>query len=319
MKTSELISLRNNLQNISFINLTNEVNSLDAAISKNHNLPLFENYRSKLDKILNFVSTIEIQLENQQEEITKLINEIEQEIAEQTKPLMQLGYKINGFYGSNLTNWDVERTDRILELSDDERGEIGTVVRSYTSWQYPTLEIGPGDGAWTESLVAGDPLYIIDRHQEFLDSTLSKFNEVYRKRVRPYLTGQHAGKSEFDFSMLPKEQFGFIFAWNVVNFWPFTETKHTLTQCWDLLRPGGVMMFSFNNCNVVQCAEAGESGYKSYLTPQLLNSIFDELGFEIIQYRSTSINVHWVEIKKPGVLTTTKRHQTLGKICAVNA
>ena len=77
--------------------------------------------------------------------------------------------------------------------------------------------------------------------------------------------------------------------------------------------------FSFNNCNIVQCAEAAESGYKSYLTPQLLNNIFDELGFEIIQYRSTSINVHWVEIKKPGVLTTTKRHQTLGKICAVNA
>ena len=147
----------------------------------------------------------------------------------------------------------------------------------------------------------------------------SKFNEVYQRRLRTYLTGVHAKRREFDYSMLPQEQFGFIFAWNVVNFWPFQETKRALTQCYNLLRPGGAMMFSFNNCDIVQCAESAESGYKSYLTKTLLNSIFDELGFEIIQYRSTSVNVHWVEIKKPGALTTTKRHQALGKICAVNA
>jgi SAM-dependent methyltransferase len=233
--------------------------------------------------------------------------------------MMQLGYTVNDFFGSNLTNYDVERLDRVLELSDDERGEIGTVLRSYTDWHYPTLEIGPGDGDWTESLVAGDPLYIVDRHQEFLDSTLAKFNEVYQKRLRPYLTGLHADRPEFDYSMLPQGQFGFIFAWNVVNFWPLKETKHTLSQCWDLLKPGGAMMFSFNNCDVVQCAEAAETGYKSYLTPKLLNDIFNELGFQVIQYRSTSVNVHWVEIKKPGVLQTSKRHQTLGKILTVHS
>ena len=157
-------------------------------------------------------------------------------------------------------------------------------------------------------------MYIVDRHQEFLNSTLSKFNPVYQRRVRPYLTGLHADRPEFDYSMLPKGQFSFIFAWNVVNFWPFQETKHTIRQCWDLLRPGGAMMFSFNNCDVVQCAEAAESGYKSYLTPKLLNTVFDELGFKVIQYRSTSSNIHWVEVKKPGILATSKRHQALGKI-----
>ena len=319
MKLSELVHLRNNLQNLTFDALNQQVDLIDAAISKNSLLPLHENYKTQIENFIEFLDKIESDIEKQKHCLSNLIIEVEKEIEEITKPMLKLGYKINDFFGSNLTNVNVERSDRVLELSYDERGEIGTVVRSYTTWQYPTLEIGPGDGDWTESLVAGDPLYIVDRHQEFLDSTLSKFNEVYQRRLRTYLTGVHAKRREFDYSMLPQEQFGFIFAWNVVNFWPFQETKRALTQCYNLLRPGGAMMFSFNNCDIVQCAESAESGYKSYLTKTLLNSIFDELGFEIIQYRSTSVNVHWVEIKKPGALTTTKRHQALGKICAVNA
>ena len=316
MKLSELIKLRNNLQNISFTALNHEVNDIDAVVSKNFNFSIHENYKSSLNNVIKLLSDIESQIENQQERITDLIQEVDKEIFELTATMMELDYTYKNPMVPCLSNYIVERTDRVLELSHNERGEISTVVRSYTSWQYPTLEIGPGDGEWTESLVAGDPLYIVDRHQEFIDSTLSKFNEIYRRRVRPYFVGTH-GVKEFDYSALPQGQFGFIFAWNVVNFWPFKETKHTLKQCYDLLRPGGVMMFSFNNCDVVQCAEAAESGYKSYLTPTLLNNIFNKLGFEIIQYRSTSVHVHWVEIKKPGVLSTTKRHQTLGKIVSV--
>ena len=317
MKLSELVKLRNNLQDIKFDILSNDIDLLDAAVSRNLMLPLHENYKQSILTVIDFFDKTENSINEKQQNIKNLIEKIDDEITAITSSMLELGYKVNDYYGSNLTNFDVERVDRILELSDDERGEIGTVLRSYTNWRYPTLEIGPGDGEWTESLVAGDPLYIVDRHQEFLDSTLRKFNEVYQRRLRPYLTGIHADRPEFDYTMLPQGQFGFIFAWNVINFWPLKETKHTLHQCWDLLKPGGVMMFSFNNCDVVQCAVSAETGYKSYLTPKLLNDVFAEIGFEVIQYRSTSINVHWVEIKKPGVLQTSKRHQTLGKIISL--
>lgn len=317
MNLSQLVALRNNLQDLNFTKLLQEVEVLDAAVSSNNNLQVHTNYKESLNKLVSFFSAIENNLDSVQNSIEQFIFEIDKEINELTAPMMKLGYQINGYFGSNLTNWDVERNDRKLDLSDEERSEINTVIRSYTNWKYPTLEIGPGDGEWTESLVAADPLYIIDRHQEFLDSTLNKFNPIYRKRVRSYLTGLHANRPEFDYSMLPQNQFGFIYAWNVVNFWPYEETKHVLAQCFNLLKPGGSMLFSFNNCDIVQCAEYAETGYKSYLTPKLLNNIFQTLGFLVKQYRSTSISVHWVEIQKPGNLITTKRHQTLGKIISV--
>lgn len=319
MKLSDLTRLKNNLQGINLAKLAQEVEVLDAAVSSSNNLQLHTNYKESLAEMITVLSSIENNLDNLQKCKEQFICQIDKEIAEVTEPMMALGYRINGFFGSNLTNFDVERNDRKLDLTDDERSEIGTVIRSYTNWKYPTLEIGPGDGDWTESLVAADPLYIIDRHKEFLDSTLNKFNEIYQKRIRSYLTGLHAGKTEFDLSMLPQGQFGFIFAWNVINFWPFKETRHVLRQCFDLLRPGGSMLFSFNNCDIEQCAEYAESGYKSYLTPKLLNNIFTELGFLVKQYRSTSVAVHWVEIQKPGDLQTSKRHQTMGKICSINA
>lgn len=319
MNLSQLVTLKNNLQDLNFAKLLQEVEKLDAAVSSNSNLQLHTNYKESLNNLINCFNAIENNLDSVQYSTEKFIQDINKEITELTISMMKLGYQINGFYGSNLTNWDVERNDRKLDLTDDERSEIGTVIRSYTHWKHATLEIGPGDGDWTESLVAADPLYIIDRHQEFLNSTLSKFNDTYQRRIRPYLTGLHANRPEFDYTMLPRQQFGFIFAWNVANFWPYEETKHTLAQCFDLLKPGGSMLFSFNNCDIVQCAEYAEKGFKSYLTPQLLNSIFDELGFKVKQYRSTSVSVHWVEIFKPGVLTTTKRHQTMGRICSVGA
>lgn len=320
MNLSQLVALRNNLQDLNFTKLLQELEVLDAAVSSSsNNLQVYTNYKESLNKLLSFFTAIENNLDSVQYSIEQFIFEIDKEINELTVPMMKLGYQINGFFGSNLTNCDVERNDRRLDLTDDERSEISTIIRSYTNWKYPTLEIGPGDGDWTESLVAADPLYIVDRHKEFLDSTLNKFNEIYRKRIRPYLTGLHAERAEFDYSMLPKGQFGFIFAWNVINFWPFEETKHVLIQCYDLLKPGGSMLFSFNNCDVEQCAEYAESGYKSYLTPKLLNNVFTELGFLVKQYRSTSVAVHWVEIQKPGDLQTSKRHQTMGKICSINA
>jgi len=154
-------------------------------------------------------------------------------------------------------------------MHDSTRSEVLVKSRSYTDWRYPVLEIGPGDGTWTEHLIAGDPLYIVDLHQEFLDNTLNKFNPVYRNRGRSYIVGAH-GIADTDFSLLPQGQFGFIFSWNVFNYYPLEYTKLMLTQCMGLLRPGGVMMFSYNNCDVVQCAEYAEKGLASWMQKELL-------------------------------------------------
>lgn len=317
MKLSDLVRLRNNLQDVSTTAVRATVNTLDGKLTHINELPMHLGYRDNVESLIHSIDSIESQLDNLNNNIPVLVEAINREIVERTKEFMARGYIINGFYGSNSTDVTTERNHRIMNMHDETRSAVLVRARKYTDWRYPVLEIGPGDGTWTEHLIAGDPLYIIDVHQEFLDSTLSKFNPMYRNRIRSYLTGMHANRSDTDLSMLPTEQFGFIFAWNVFDYFPLAHTKAFLEQSIHLLRPGGHMMFSYNNCDFVQCAEYAEQGFRSWMPQSLLINTCNELGFEVVNLSSLEETVHWIEIKKPGELKTVKAHQVMGEIVSL--
>lgn len=313
MKLSELVKLRNELQHLQTSSIRLAVEDLDGHLSRIHEFPLHLDYKSNVSDMIHVIDSIEDNLLLIDNTITDLIIKINAELDERTKELMTRGYLINGIYGSDKTDIMTERRDRVMQMHNGTRAEVLVKARKYTDWHYPVLEIGPGDGIWTEHLIAGDPLYIVDIHQEYIDSTLNKFNTVYRNRIRPYLIGSH-GISDTDLSMLPQNQFGFIFSWNVFDYFPLTHIKLYLEQAMNILRPGGVMMFSYNNCDVYQCATYAEQGIKSWMPKTLLEKTCNEIGFEIINFGGVEETIHWIEIKKPGELKTVKAHQVLGEI-----
>ena len=319
MKLSDLIRLRNKLRAFNVGPAREKIEELDGYLTQASNMPAHLSYKELIDGNLSNLDSIEQSLGTIESQTLTIIEHINQELSERTKEFAQRGYMINGGYGSNSTNVEMERTGRLLPIRDETRGEIIVKIRSYTDWRYPTLEIGPGDGQWTEHLVAADPLYIVDVHQEFLDSTLSKFNGVYRNRVRPYLLKSHDGPDAFDLSIMPEGQFGFIFSWNVFNYFPLVETTAMLKESFKLLKPGGTMMFSFNNCDIPQCAEFAEQGFMSWMTESLLSTTAAAIGYEIVAVRRIEEVVTWIELRKPGTLKTVKAHQALGKIMQATA
>lgn len=314
MKLSELVNLKNKLLQISTIQAQDDIDFLDGKFSAILNLPVHADHRSIILSTIKNISSIEDYLFNIDHNLQQIIDDINTEIDIKTKIFKHRGYTINGFFGSNSTNFATEITDRLLPITNQTKNEIINIIRSRTNWQYPTLEIGPGDGSWTEHLVAADPLYIVDVHPESLELTKNRFNNFYQQRLRTYLTGNHAKKSEFDLSELPSCQFSFIFSWNVFNYFPQHETTLMLSQCFDLMRPGGSMIFSYNNCNLVKCAEFCEIGFRSWMTSEIIEKICKDIGFNIIKNETPEETFSWIEILKPGKLETVKAHQVLGKI-----
>lgn len=314
MKLSDLVRLRNRLKTFGVDAVKNNIEELDGLLSQVLTLPMHSVYRDSVDDNIRGLEKLEQSLSNINQSVNQLINNINQEIVDLSKEYLARGYLTNGFYGSNSADVRTEREDRLMPISNDARSEIIVKIRSYTDWKYPSLEIGPGDGVWTEHLVAADPLYIVDVFPEFIESTLSKFNPVYRNRVRPYILKSHSGPESFDLSVLPQNQMGFVFAWNVFDYMPLQETTAYLKSIYNVLRPGGVAMFSFNNCNVPQCVEYMEQGFRAWMTSELLTKTCSDLGFEIIEVRNCDETVYWIEIRKPGELKTVKAHQVLGKI-----
>ena len=313
MKLSELVKLRNELKKVSFVPTRIAVDDLDSHLSRLTDLLLRLDFKEQISNVINTIDEVENKLCTAENQIPEMIKQIELELEERTKDYLNTNYTINGIQYLHHVNVTGERTNRILPMNNGTRSDILVRARKYTDWRFPALEIGPGDGEWTEHLIAGDPLYILDMHQEFIDNTLNKFNPVYRNRIRPYVVGAN-GISDTDFSILPQGQFGFIFAWNVFNYFPLEYAKTILTNCMSLLRPGGCMMFSYNNCDIVQCAEYAEQGLASWIPQTILSKTCTDLGFEIINFSDAEETVHWIEIKKPGELKTVKAHQVLGEI-----
>ena len=221
---------------------------------------------------------------------------------------------LNKDYSKFATPIDDDRYNRKLPLPTQTKDKLIGRLQLLSDWHYPGLEISPHDGEFTSHLVANDPLYIADVYQEYLDMTKSTFNELYQARLRAYrisLTDKPY------LATLPKEQYGLVFCWNAFNYLPFDIVNQYLTEVFDLLRPGGTFLFSFNDAGMVNGAKHVEWGGMAYMTRDMIVIAASQLGYEVSYSHSEDTdwhNISWLEIKKPGQLTTIKAHQTLGII-----
>lgn len=322
MTLTQLVDLKKRLEYFTAAKLQLTTNNLRQEVSSWSNLATEGLVRESLDFFVRTFDSIEANSLS----ITKLQNDLiellTKEIQNLSNRYLSLGYEIQGrkVLGST-PNADVDRQFRKIEVSLEFADQLGSRIRQYTNWKYPSLEIGPGDGFWTDNLVGSDPLYLVDIHKEYLDSTVSKYNDVYKRRIRPYLTGPENGKSDLTLDFLPSGQLGFIFSWAVFDFLPYEQTKTYLKSCFNSLRPGGIMLFSYNDCDTFKGAAAAEGGLRAWITKSLLLQIFDELNFECLGFYNSSDSNNksdmyhsWVEIKKSGNLFSMKTTQPLGSI-----
>lgn len=310
MKLSQLIDLRNRLTeayNVSHIQ--DETKALIDALSHIRDGIMDSNYHqrvsvlsSDLNKISNVVDVNSQYYKDTIAQITDQINAIAHRMLAENYDL-EIKYDI------------VENIRKIrnMYIPEDVLGIIQHRLKNYTDWQYPALEIGCRDGEWTKLMVASDPLYLVDVDREFLDSAIKDFPEMYQQRVRTYVV------KDTNLSVLPQGQFGFIFCWNYLNYRGLESFKEYLKSAMSLLRPGGVFMFSYNNGELVAGAGHAENFFMTYIPKSMLMSLIYSLGFEVVDAKDFNPAVSWVEIRKPGELSTIKANQVLGKIKRVDA
>ena len=312
MLLSELVRLKNSLLEVKE-NLLQELNTnIIIRDSKNIIDSMSALSFGHRNNILNFFIMLESEKDTLSRNLHLQILEIEKQIDEKSEHLLKRGFEINGSLACAPTSCEEERLSRMGPVDPDLKILIKSIIGLKTHYQFPTLEIGPGDGDWTEHLVAADPLYIIDIHQEFLDSTRNRFPESYRPRMRPYLWQESEIKNHY-LEKLPQEQFGFVFAYNVFDFFPADFFENYLIGVYNILKPGGSIFFTYNDCDNIVNARFAEIGYKSWMPRHLLEKIAKKLNFEIELFKSFQ-NTYWCILRKPGSLRTVKATQSLGKI-----
>ena len=200
---------------------------------------------------------------------------------------------------------------RQLTMDDLSTRQFYDRVKQLSDWRYPGMIIRPQEKALVEDMASSDPLYLVDIDQVMLEPRLKEMNDIYRHRVRPYGIGKYLPKQR-QFDKLPKDQFGLIVIWNTLNNMPLSMCEQTLKQIFDLLRPGGTCLFTYNDCNNAHNVRNFENNYRQFTPGKRLASIIEQLGYHI-DYRTNTIH-GWMEISRSGELATIKGGQSLARV-----
>ena len=236
------------------------------------------------------------------------IEECNRLIVEHETPLFDVSRK---FYADMYHNeTDFVTLTRSLGAPDKLYDEIFTRIGKYSSWEYPALLIRPGNETVVERLVASDPLYLMDQRLSLLQPSLDKFPPEYQRRLRTYTVEE--GYRLMDH--LPSRQFNLVVAYNFLNYRPIDVLQQYITEVFEKLRPGGIFGFTFNDCEHVAPTQLAENSFACYTPGRLVLSHAQHTGFQVISQDSDGHHFHWLELQKPGTLSTLRGGQTLAKI-----
>ncbi len=235
--------------------------------------------------------------------IMRQIQQQEQEYFVNSTQLFDTGYR------NDSVNHIINRT---MSLSDEAAAVFEQRLKLYTTWQHPGLIFRPVHLTALHEVVALDPMYLVDTHEALLTSTTQKFTERYQQRVRNYIIDDYAADAMLD--QLPQGQFGLVAAQNFLNFKPIEIINRIVTEVYDLLRPGGAFVFTYNNCDYAGAVRLAERSFTCYTPGRLVKQTAAAAGY-VLNYEHNEINgVSIMELGKPGERVSLRGGQTLAVI-----
>jgi SAM-dependent methyltransferase len=248
------------------------------------------------------------------EQFEVLVNALKKEVDAQIeiaeKPWFQESYRL---YDQEMRN---DSADHILNrrpiLSTDTENFLRVRIQNYVDWQHPGMIIRPGLEKFVEDMVGYDPLYLVDQSHELLKPAVKKFTSEYQARLRLYTVKENIDDEILD--KIPNGQFGLCLAYNFFEFKPFEIVRKYMTEVYQKLKPGGTFIITFNDCSRDKAVMLAEQRYACYTPGGLIKELAANIGY--IQKFSWDNDgpTTWLELTKPGTLTSLRGGQTLAKI-----
>ena len=200
------------------------------------------------------------------------------------------------------------KSERTIESENTLRARLS----AYADWRWPGMIIRPGLEDFIENMVGSDPVYIIDREHDLLQPCLDRFPQAYQNRLRSYTTNDWSDQPIL--SKIPNNQFGVCLACNVFNYRPLEIIRRYLEEIYTKLRPGGVLLMTYNDCDLAQAVMLAEQRFASYTPGYLIRDLTQNVGFELTYTWSDGGPSVWLELCKPGQLISNRGGQALAKI-----
>jgi SAM-dependent methyltransferase len=311
MKLSRLITYKHMVDGLSVNHINDEIESLLQRVETDLSVQNidFDNIKLRVSankkSVLDTLKIIDGDLQKFKTELDQFVHDVEQPYYTKSMDMYQESL-------SDSADYILDRGNFKKLLYDPETFDFFcNRVRSHAGWQWPAMEIRPAMGEVTESLVACDPLYLVDHEPDLFKVVKDKWTPEYQRRLRYYTVKENEKRI---FHQLPHAQFGIIVAVDFFNFRPLLLIERYLTEIFSLLRPGGMAIFTYNNCDLPIGVDNFENSYYCYTPGKQIKEISTKIGFKIAASFDLENNVSWLELRRPGTKSSLRGGQTLGRV-----
>jgi SAM-dependent methyltransferase len=308
MTVTDLVFLKNQLEKLSIDPMHDQAHSsLSEFLYLINQYSPFDNekFETQLSNVTNafnsFDNEISILKEKLKEEITELGNQL---------------FKESHTIWKNMIHWenhdDPITLFKIRDGYEPNKELHRSRVKLHVDWKYPAIVIRPGTNQFIEDMVGFDPLYMLDIRYELLQPALGKFNNLYQSRLRTHVVSENL--TDNILHNMPNDQFGFCLAYDYLNYRPIEIIEKYLIEVYHKLKPGGTFILTFNDCDKANAVKLVEKNERPYTPGSLIKSLAISIGYEIIFTDTTDEASTWLELRKPGTLTSLRGGQTLARI-----
>lgn len=274
--------------------------------------------RSELENLRSTVLNSFDQFENEFDLVKRQVHD---QIRKEEQSYLQNSYKTYEEFRSHRYSWYEWRdpseyvnnvlSSRLLVSEQTQELLINRITR-VSSWQNTTMILRPGVESWIHNMVNNDPIYLVDEDYELLKPVLAQFNDLYQRRLRTYTIREDQDQDIL--WQLPNNQFGLVLAWNYFNHRPFEIIRQYLTELYEKIRPGGMLLMTYNDCDRWEGVKAVEATTGLYTPGSLITSFAKSVGFEQHFTYHENGPWTWIELRKPGEWQSYRGGQALAQI-----
>lgn len=249
-------------------------------------------------------------------EVTATVDRLKQEIKHSIESLehhyLAQSYEL---YSEGMRHdSDQYMLDRRFNLGPDAESYLRARLLRYADWHHAGMILRPGQESWIQDLVSLDPMYLVDVRLSMLEPCREKFTPQYQRRLRCYAIQESTEHAML--TQLPQHQMGLILAYNFFHYKPLELVRCFISELYQLIKPGGTLVFTFNDCDRYGGVELAERCYMCYTPGRLVLASAEMTGFEISHVYHIDAAATWVELRRPGDLESRRGGQALARIIA---
>jgi hypothetical protein len=290
--------------------------------------PSYGNITDKLDNILHAVKNRDLHYHSATSDLDEKLAGVKHSIGKFDQSLHALKQQLQNdvdqlspeYYAESWKRYEQEMCfetvehliNRKLTIEFDDHERLRNTIKNYTDWRLPGMVLGARRETFIEDMVPMDPLYLVDHDRELINVAMSPFTQEYQRRLRPYVINDW--KDTEIFTALPSNQFGLVFAYNYFNWKPIEMIEKFLTEIYQKLRPGGALVFTYNECDNWYGVGAVENAWMCYTPGSRIQTIARNLGYKIIEQCTGAGDIAWFEMHKPGEVRSLRGGQVLAKV-----